>query len=382
MLANRKRVVALGAGLGVLFICQARAQETRTSFRPELEQLAESVSERLSALADELGLTDEQKKQIREADQSSAAKLKAALQERRELLRKELEAVGSILTPEQKKMAQELIEDKQEQGWEDRPAQGMRARYSANRDTLAERLQAAADKLGLTEEQREKIRQACAQFAQQHRQNREARRALVEAEFQQIAKALTPEQREKARRAISERVVLAVCTQRLADRLEDAADTLKLTDEQRQKIRKQVEASASQFEQAREERQALLHKELKAISEILTPEQRQQVRDFCHDRVVVIKLDVDALRDPQVREMLKETVAERVEAAADALKLTDDQRQKIREKSKEFMAEYKAQREKREQMRRAELEAISAILTPQQRQQVQDFVSEKLAAKA
>ncbi len=65
-----------GVVLGFIVVCGGnglRAQEER-HFRPELEQLRETVSERLEAVADKLGLTDEQKTKIRDAHTAFAEK--------------------------------------------------------------------------------------------------------------------------------------------------------------------------------------------------------------------------------------------------------------------------------------------------------------------
>jgi Spy/CpxP family protein refolding chaperone len=89
-------VMALGAmvlGSGNLL----RAQE-EPRFSPDLEQLRETVSKRLEAVADKLGLTDEQKTKIREAQKGYAEKYQTLRAARRELLESELKALGEVLT--------------------------------------------------------------------------------------------------------------------------------------------------------------------------------------------------------------------------------------------------------------------------------------------
>ena len=73
------------------------------------------------------------------------------------------------------------------------------------RETVADRLQSAADELGLTAEQREKIRQIHAGYAEKYRAQRDARRALRREEFQALGAALTPEQRDQIKDAVEER---------------------------------------------------------------------------------------------------------------------------------------------------------------------------------
>ena len=62
------------------------------------------------------------------------------------------------------------------------------------RETLADCLQAAVDKLDLTREQTTKIREAHAPFAEKYRAQRAEQHELVQAEFKTISELLTPEQ--------------------------------------------------------------------------------------------------------------------------------------------------------------------------------------------
>ncbi len=64
---------------------------------------------------------------------------------------------------------------------------------------MADRLRAAADKFGLTEQQRAKIREIHVPFADKYKQLREERKALREEEFKALAPILTGEQREKVK---------------------------------------------------------------------------------------------------------------------------------------------------------------------------------------
>ena len=60
---------ALASGAGNLLKAQEEPQ-----FSPDLEQLRETVADRLSAMAEKLGLTDDQKTKIREAHTGFAEK--------------------------------------------------------------------------------------------------------------------------------------------------------------------------------------------------------------------------------------------------------------------------------------------------------------------
>ena len=61
------------------------------------------------------------------------------------------------------------------------------------------------------------------------------------------------------------------------------ADKLGLTAEQRTKIRGMNAAWADKFKSQRDQRRALRAEELKAFAEILTPEQREKVKDLVED---------------------------------------------------------------------------------------------------
>src|SRR5580698_4743317 len=102
-----RRHLVTGFALGALVLSAGtglRAQE-EPRFSPNLEQLRETVSDRLAAVADKLGLTDEQKTKIREAHTAFAGKYEAFRTQRRELLQEELKALGEALTPEQREIA-------------------------------------------------------------------------------------------------------------------------------------------------------------------------------------------------------------------------------------------------------------------------------------
>ena len=74
------------------------------------------------------------------------------------------------------------------------------------RETVAERLQGVADRLGLTDEQRGKIREIHAAFAEKYEAQRTARRDLRREELKAMGEVLTPEQREKVKSYIEDRV--------------------------------------------------------------------------------------------------------------------------------------------------------------------------------
>jgi Spy/CpxP family protein refolding chaperone len=377
---NLRKPHAIGLAIAALVLAtggRVPAQEQKP-FSPALEQLRETVSERLQTVADQLGLTPEQRTKIREAHTALADKYQALRTQRRELLQSELEAIRDVLTPEQRETAKGFVEDLREAARE--PGAGREwPEVAPLRDALAERVQAAAEKLALTPEQKTKIRELHAPFAEKYRANRAERRELVEAELKAIGEGLTPEQREKARRYIEGRMAHAAVVQSVAERLRTAADKLGLTDEQRGKIREIYGGFRDRFRALADERRALLHDELKAIGGQLTSDQRDRVRDFCEDRVIVVGIEIDP-NDPDAVAQLRETVAERLHGVADRLGLTDEQRGKIREIHASFAEKYEAQRTARRELRREELKAMGDVLTPEQREKVKSYVEDRVEA--
>src|SRR5262245_14933530 len=87
-------------GLPLALISASAADEK--ALRPEIQQLVQSVGEKLQAAADKIGLTAEQRSKLREIDASQAEQRTALRAQRRSLLQEEMNSLASILTPEQR----------------------------------------------------------------------------------------------------------------------------------------------------------------------------------------------------------------------------------------------------------------------------------------
>jgi Spy/CpxP family protein refolding chaperone len=355
---------------------QERAQEREgTRLSPALEQLRETVLDRLHTTADELGLTAEQRDKIREIHTGFAAKYQAQRAARRELRQDEFEELGEILTPAQRDQVKEAVAERIAMIREG-AARRQWPEVASLRDTVADRIESAADELDVTAEQREKIREVVLSFAQKYRAQATEHRELVEDELKAVGAVLTPEQRRAVRRYVEGRIVRAPAAQTVADRMRTAADKLYLTAEQLEKLREVGRPYAEKFRDMQRRRRALLGEEMQAIAKVLTPEQREKVRDWREDRVVVIGVEIDPSNPPTLAQ-LRETIADRLNAAAGDLGLTAEQRDKIRAIRADFASKYQAQRAARRELRQDELKELGAILTAEQRDQVKAFAEER-----
>jgi len=363
-------VAVLGAGRG------ARAQGER-DFKPELEQLVQTVAEKVDAIGDKLGLSADQRSKIRDIHANFAEKYKAMRNERRDLLRSEWTALGSLLTPEQREKVKEFAEDRME-ARKAEAAERDWPQFAEIRDTITDRIQGVAQSLGMSDEQCDKIRSTFSQFAEKYQDERARRRDLVEAEFKAIAAVLTPEQQRMAREAVEDRCVRASLVAALADRIDAAADALGLDTDQRQRIITTRRPFATKFRALRDDRRKLLRDELKAIGAVLTPEQREKIKDFDEDRVVIIAVVPDENARAEARKHLGETMADRLESVADKLGLTADQRSKIRDIHANFAEKFRDQRVQRKALRMEEMQALGPILTSAQRDKVRDWVEDRV----
>ena len=215
----------------------------------------------------------------------------------------------------------------------------------------------------------------CAPFAEKYRTQRAERHQLIQQELKSVSEVLTGEQREKVRSLIEARMAQAPVARSVNDRIHAVADRLGINTEQLTKISETHRGFAEQYDALDDEREQLLQDELKAAGEILTPEQREKVSNFFADRVVLIG-DLSRLDEGTIAQ-LRETVAERLEGAADKLGLSDEQKTKIKENHAGFAPKYRAQRDKRRELRQKELDALSALLTADQREKVKDFVGDQ-----
>jgi Spy/CpxP family protein refolding chaperone len=164
----------------------------------------------------------------------------------------------------------------------------------------------------------------------------------------------------------------------MTERMHALADHLGINSEQLTKIRETHRGFVDQYDALSDERDHLLQEELKAVNAILTPEQREKVSNFFADRVVMVGGDLSRLDEGTITQ-LRETIAERLEGVADKLGLTAEQKDKIKETHASFVPKYRAQRDKRRELRQNELDALSAMLTTDQREKVKDMIGDQFS---
>ena len=374
---SMRRQLLIGLALGASLMGAGgllRAQE-EPRYTPDLEQMRETVSQRLEAVADKLGLSDEQKTKIREAHTAYAERCEKCRTERRELLDSELKAMGEALTPEQREIAKEYVQDLRAAvagQSQDGPE------FSPVCETIADRLHAAIDKINLTPDQWTKIREAHAPFAEKHRAQRAERLQLIRDELKSISEVLTPEQREKVRNYIEARMVHSPVAQSVSERVHAMGDNLGISSEQLTKIRETHHGFADQYEALYDERDRLLQEELKAVSAILTPEQREKVSNYFADRVVMVGGDLSRLDEGS------DHAASRDHSRA-ARGCRRQARSHLRAKREDqggahwLCPEVQRAARQRRELRQKELDALSAVLTADQREKVKDIVGDQFA---
>jgi Spy/CpxP family protein refolding chaperone len=354
----------------------ARAQEKQeTRISPALEQLRETIADRLQSAADELGLSAEQRDKIRQIHATYAPKCEAQRDARRDLRREEFQALGATLTPEQRDKVKECVEERIVM-FKEGTGKRKWPEVTGLSDSVFDRLEARAEELGLSAEQREKIRQAFQSYARKYQEQRAQHRQLVEDELKAMGEVLDSGQQRKARRFVEGRILTASAARMIAEQLRTAADNLNLTASQRSKIVEASEPYAESFRALRRDRRQLLREEMHALSEVLTPEQREKVQDYCDDRVVVVGVEFDPANPPTVAQA-RETIADRLHSAADELGLSAEQREKIRQIHATYAPKYQAQRAARRDMRREEFRALGSILTPEQREKAERFIEDR-----
>ena len=134
---------------------------------------AQSVADRLHALAENLGINSDQVAKLHETHRGFEGQYQTLMDERDQLLQDEFKAVGEILTPEQKEKVSNFFADRVVVIGGDLSRLDEKT-ITQLRETIAERFEGVAEKLGITAEQKEKIKDIHAGFIAKYREQRDS----------------------------------------------------------------------------------------------------------------------------------------------------------------------------------------------------------------
>jgi len=221
-----------------------------------------------------------------------------------------------------------------------------------------DRADALASKLGLSEEQREKIRKIHTDFDKKEDPIEHRLHTLHHEEREALSKVLTEEQRGKVPE------VMKAEMQKEWDKL---ASKLGLNEEQKTKARKIHEEYGSKFralaggkgERGEGEFRKLRHQEIEAVREVLNEDQR-------HKLPSLMRQEFHDWRDPATRR-------EHLKAIADKLGLSAEQREQAKKVHESFETKIHKEAEQLRQLHKEEHEAIAAVLTEAQRKKFHEL---------
>jgi len=224
--------------------------------------------DRRGGLAGKLGLTSEQKEKLHKIDQEFDQKEDPLEDKIRELRHEEHQAVWKVLTPEQREKAPGVM-----------------------REAMEKELREVGDRLGLSDQQKERIHKVRAEYdrkidqaAEKGGRSREQVRHLRQEEFAAIRKELTDAQRAKLPGIFREEAREWRDPAVRRDRLKALADKLDLSESQKKQIQ-QIHAKHDPEVSRLQEQLRDLHKhEHEAMGKVLTEDQRKKLHELREGR--------------------------------------------------------------------------------------------------
>jgi hypothetical protein len=229
------------------------------------DQPAAKAHDRLEALGAKLGLSAEQKEAIRKIHAAYDQKEDKLEAEMRELRHRERDAAGQVLTEAQRAKARDLL-----------------------KAAVEHELQEVAAKLGLSDEQKQKIAALRAEYdqkvrkleGQQGEKAAAAVRDLRHQEFHAIGQELTEAQRAKAPGVLREELREWRNPAERREHLKGLADKLDLSAEQREKLQKIHADTDPKMDQLEAQLKELHREEHQAVEQVLTEEQRAKLQEL------------------------------------------------------------------------------------------------------
>jgi Spy/CpxP family protein refolding chaperone len=227
--------------------------------------------DRLEALATKLGLSDQQKEEIRKVHQDFDKKADPVEHQVWALIHEEREAVRKVLTDEQRAKLPEVIKEFREKMF-----------------------QTVAGKLDLSKDQKQKIHKIYDEYEpkfreltaqkdkteETHKQFRELRHQFVDA----IRSELTDEQRAKLPAVLREEHHLWRNPTARREHLKELADKLGVSADQKEQLQKIYAEFDKKVEKPMAEVKQLHKDEHEAIEKVLTEEQRTKWRELRKSR--------------------------------------------------------------------------------------------------
>jgi Spy/CpxP family protein refolding chaperone len=232
------------------------------------DQPAAKPHDRVDAMAARLGLSDGQKEQVRKIIAEYDPKADEVEHQMWALHHDEREAMSKVLTDSQRAKVPEILKEEREK-----------------------ELDKVAGELGLSDEQKEKVKKIHAEYHQKFHQLAEkggaapgAYRHLRHEEFAAIGHELNDAQRAKLPGIIREEFHQWHDAAALERHLKAIADKLDLSAEQRDQVKKVLAEYQPKMEKLVAQLHQVHHDEHEAISKVLTDEQRAKLNEHRRSR--------------------------------------------------------------------------------------------------
>jgi len=220
-----------------------------------------------------------------------------------------------------------------------------------------DRLEALASKLGLSSEQKEKLKKIHDDFDKKEDPLEAQVRHLRHEEHEAAHKILTEEQRKK---------LPALMKAEMESELHDIAGKLSLTSKQREHIHKiradfdaKIEKLGKEGEKAAAQVRELRHKEFEAIRHELTDAQREKVPGLFRE-------EVREWRDPAQRR-------KHMKALQEKLGLSEEQKKEMDQLHAKYDPQLDKLHTELQELHKQEHEAMNKVFTEEQRKKLQEL---------
>jgi Spy/CpxP family protein refolding chaperone len=221
-----------------------------------------------------------------------------------------------------------------------------------------ERLSAWATKLGLSNDQQERIHKICQEYAEKAEPTEEQLWKLHHEALDAVKGVLTQEQREKMPTAIKAEI---------GKECRQLADKLNLSEDQRQKVERIREEYEPKFREVCSESSDTARKQMRKLRSEFLADLRATLSDDQKAKFWgVVRQEFHQWRDPVARQ-------QRLEAIGEQLGVSDDQKAKIKKICDEYQPKIERLATQLKETFQEERTAISKELNDEQRAKAQDM---------